>query len=203
MRLFLVRHGETESNSRGLALGRADVPLNENGRRQAVQVAAAMARESLLAVYSSPLSRTLETARAIAAQHDLAVQTEAGFIEMDVGAVEGLTFTEMRERYPELLADWVGGSGHLTVMPQGERLLDVQRRSTEALSAVVKKHQDGAICIVTHNFVILSLLADVLAIDLAAFRRLRHAVAGMTTLEVVPGRRTRIIRLNDTCHLHD
>lgn len=201
MRLFLVRHGETESNSRNLALGRADVPLNENGRRQASQVAAALAREVLVAVYSSPLSRTLETADPIAARHDLEVQIEAGFIEMDVGEVEGLTFIEMRERYPDLLTEWTGPTGHLTAMPGGETLLDVQRRATVAFSNLVDRHQDGPICVVAHNFVILSLLSDFLAIPLPSFRRLRHAVAGITTLEIVSGRPARIVRLNDTCHL--
>jgi len=198
--LFLVRHGETESNRRGLALGRADVPLNENGRRQALQLAAALSEEALLAVYASPLARTAETARPIASAHDLAVQLEPGFIEMDIGEVEGMTLTELRKRYPHLLKTWAGARGPRTAMPGGERLLDVQRRAVAALRLVAKRHPDGSVCVVTHNFVILSLLADVLAIDLAAFRRLRHAVGGITTLELNPGR-TRVVRLNDTCHL--
>ncbi len=200
MNLFLVRHGETESNRRGLALGRADAPLNENGRRQALQLAAALSQEALLAVYASPLARTAETAKPIASAHDLTVQLEPGFIEMDVGEVEGLTFVELRERYPDLLETWADARGPRTAMPGGERLLDVQRRAVAALRSVVKRHPDGSVCVVTHNFVILSLLADVLAIDLAAFRRLRHAVGGITTLDLTAGR-TRVLRLNDTCHL--
>jgi phosphoserine phosphatase len=203
LRLFLVRHGETESNRQGLALGRADVPLNDLGRRQAGQLAAALADESLAAVYASPLQRTLDTARPIAAAHDLTVAIEPAFIEMDVGEVEGLTFSELRERYPQLLETWASAEGPQSPMPGGERLVDVQQRATRAVQSLAERHAEGAICVVTHNFVILSLLADVLAIDLAGFRRLRHAVGAITTLELRAGRPARVLRLNDTCHLND
>ena len=201
LRLFLVRHGETESNRQGLALGRADVPLNDLGRKQAGQLASAFADEPLLAVYSSPLQRTIDTARPIAAAHDLTVAIEPAFIEMDVGEVEGLTFSELRERYPQLLETWGSAQGPQSPMPGGERLLDVQQRAIRAVQSLATRHADGDVCVVTHNFVILSLLADALAIDLAGFRRLRHAVGAITTLELRAGRPARVLRLNDTCHL--
>lgn len=203
LRLFLVRHGETESNRQGLTLGRSDVPLNDLGREQASRVAAALAGEPILAVYAGPLQRTVETAKPIAAAHGLPLSIEPAFIEMDVGEVEGLTSSELREHHPELLETWASAQGPQTAMPGGERLLDVHQRATEAVRSLASRHPGGGVCVVTHNFVILSLLADVLAIDLAGFRRLRHAVGAITTLELRPGRHTRILRLNDTCHLTD
>ncbi|MEE9286098.1 MAG: histidine phosphatase family protein, partial [Dehalococcoidia bacterium] len=71
MHLFLIRHGETESNRLGLALGRADIPLNERGRWQAQRLARALAPETLAAIYSSPLSRSRNTAHPIAQRHGL------------------------------------------------------------------------------------------------------------------------------------
>ena len=201
LRLFLVRHGETESNRQGLALGRADVSLNDLGRKQAGQLAATLADEPLLAVYASPLHRTIDTARPIAAAHDLTVAIEPAFIEMDVGEVEGLSFAALRERYPQLLETWGSAEGPQSPMPGGERLLDVQERATRAVQSLATRHAGGDVCVVTHNFVILSLIADALAIDLAGFRRLRHAVGAITTLELRAGRPTRVLRLNDTCHL--
>ena len=203
LRLFLVRHGETESNRQGLALGRANVPLNELGRTQASCVAAALSAESLLAVYASPLQRTVDTAKPIAEAQRLEVELEPAFIEMDIGEVEGLTFADLRARYPQLLETWFSARGPQSAMPGGECLLDVQQRATKAIHSLAAHHEEGAVCVVTHNFVILSILTDVLTIDLAAFRRLRHAVGAITTLELRPGRRTRILRLNDTCHLRD
>jgi len=195
-----VRHGETDSNRQGLALGRADVSLNGTGRWQAERLAVALSTEPIVAVYSSPLSRTVDTAQPIASAHGLAVEIEAGLIEMDIGELDGLTFSEVRERYPDLLEAWVAHEGPSQAMPGGERLVDVQERAADAVRSLAERHPDEAICVVTHNFVILSVLAGIFAIDLSGFRRLRHAVVGITTLEI-NGDRQRLLRFNDTCHL--
>jgi broad specificity phosphatase PhoE len=60
--LYLVRHGETESNRAGLALGRADVPLNDRGLDQVKRLGEALAQERFAAIYCSPLMRTRQTA---------------------------------------------------------------------------------------------------------------------------------------------
>jgi len=200
MRLLLVRHGETESNRQGLALGRADLPLNENGRRQAGCLAKTLASEPLAAVYSSPLTRAADTATAIALEHGLKVQTETELIEMDIGEAEGLTFIEVRERFPELAQNWGGPDGPTFRMPGGECLVDVQVRASDAINLIVQRHLNETICVVTHNFVILSFLVAAVGVDLADFRRLRHAVAAITELDIT-AERTRIVRLNDTCHV--
>jgi len=197
---LLVRHGETESNRLGLALGRADVPLNERGRAQARDLARALAREPLTAVYSSPLARALDTARAIAGEHGLEVQVEPALTEMDIGEAEGLTYAEVRSRFPGLLDAWLSEEGPARPMPGGERLLDVQARAMAGVQAIARAHPQGTVCVVTHNFVILSLLAGVLGMELANFRRLRHSVAAVTVLELGP-RGALLLSLNDTCHL--
>jgi len=176
------------------------VSLNETGCRQAERLTVALSSEPIVAVYSSPLSRTLETARPIAAAHGLKVQIEPGLIEMDIGELDGLTFAEVRERYPGLLAVWIGQKGPEHAIPGGERLIDVRERATGAVRSLAEHHLGETICAVSHNFVILSLVAEILSIDLSGFRRLRHAVAGITTIEV-NGDRWRILRFNDTCHL--
>jgi broad specificity phosphatase PhoE len=199
-RLFLIRHGETEFNRKGLALGRADVPLNETGRRQAECLCIAFSSQSFDAIYSSPLVRASETAAAIASAHDHEVRTEEGLIEMDIGEVEGLTFAEVRERFPALAQNWGGADGPSFRMPGGERLIDVQARAVRSIEDLAARHAEEAICAVTHNFVILSFLASVLRIDLAHFRRLRHGVAAIAEIEMRPGG-SRVVRLNDSCHL--
>lgn len=200
MRLYLVRHGETESNRLGLALGQDDVPLNERGLRQAEQVARALARQPLAAVYSSPLQRALSTARAIAEPQGLEVKLEERLIEMDIGEAEGLTFAEVRSRYPNFLETWAGPKGPAQPMPGGERLLDVQERAWSAVDELAARHGEEAVAAVTHNFVILSILARVLGIELAQFRRLRHSVGAIAEVDFGP-RRVMVVRLNDTCHL--
>ena len=202
MRLFLVRHGETESNRLGLALGRNDVPLNERGALQAEQLAAALRREPLAAVYASPLRRALETARPVAGAHGLEVTVEERLIEMDIGELDGLTFAEVRMRYPGLLEEWMSGPGPNMPMPGGgERLVDVQERAWTAVTELAARHgEEEAVAAVTHNFVILSLLTKVLGIELSQFRRLQHAVAAVSVVDFT-SKRTLVVRMNDTCHL--
>jgi len=185
----------------GLALGRNDVPLNERGVLQAEQLAAALSREPLVAVYASPLRRTLETARAVAGAHGLEVTVEERLIEMDIGELDGLTFAEVRTRYPGLLEEWTSGPGANMPMPGGgERLADVQERAWSAVTELAARHVEEAVAAVTHNFVILSLLTKVLGIELSQFRRLRHAVAAVSVVDFTP-ERALVVRMNDTCHL--
>jgi broad specificity phosphatase PhoE len=85
-------------------------------------------------------------------------------------------------------------------MPGGERLSDVQRRAWDLVQSLRALHPEDAICAVTHNFVILSVLAQALGLELSAFRRLRHAVGAISVLEI-RANGARVRRLNDVCHL--
>jgi len=200
MRLILVRHGETDTNKAGLALGRADVELNEHGRWQAQRLAISLKDEPIAAIYSSPLKRALATVEPIASSHGLAVQIDEGLIEMDIGEMEGLTFQQVGERYPHFLRLWLGGQAAYEAMPGGERLLDVQERAWQAIERIRQRQEQGTVAAVTHNFVILSLLCRVLGLELADFRRLRHSMAAKSVLEM--GRdRIIVVSFNDTCHL--
>ncbi len=200
MRLILVRHGETECNKAGLALGRRDVELNETGRWQAGRLADALQDQPVAAIYSSPLRRALDTARAIAERHDLAVVVDEGLIEMEIGEMEGLTFQQVRERHPQFFQLWLGGGAASEPMPGGERLLDVQERAWQALERICAAWPQETVVTVTHNFVILTILCRALGLDLSDFRRLRHSVAAVSVLEMQDGRVT-VLGLNDTCHL--
>jgi broad specificity phosphatase PhoE len=202
MILYLVRHGETDSNRNSLALGRADIPLNQRGLEQARLLGEALANEPISAVYSSPLMRAQQTASAVAARRSLGVQVKPGFIEMDIGEADGLTFPEVRRRFPGLLETWVTDAGPDHPMPGGERLTDVQKRGWECIQSLARVHPDDTVCAVTHNFVILTALATVLGIELSSFRRLRHGVAAISVIEIGPTR-VRLRRMNDACHLSD
>jgi broad specificity phosphatase PhoE len=199
-RLYLVRHGQTEHNRSGLALGRADVPLNDTGIAQAAAVGRALAGEEIAAVYASPLQRAVDTAAEVAARHELAVIVEDGLIEMDVGELEGLEYPVLREKHPEFLEKWLGTECATAVMPGGESLQAVRDRAWGAASRLVAAHEGQAIVLVTHNFVILSLLAEYLGVGLSNFRRLRHEVAAISRVEWVRGLPV-VTALNDTCHL--
>ena len=200
MRLILVRHGETDSNKARLALGQADIELNEHGRWQAQRLAASLKHEPIAAIYSSPLKRALATAEPIASSHGLEVQVDDGLIEMDIGEMEGLTFQQVAERHPHFLQAWLGDQVAYEAMPGGERLLDVQERAWQAIERIRERQEHGTVAAVTHNFVILTLFCRVLGLELADFRRLRHSLAAKSVLEMGSDRII-VVGFNDTCHL--
>jgi broad specificity phosphatase PhoE len=200
MRLILVRHGQTPHNADGLVQGRADIPLSELGRQQAAAIAAALAGEAIAAIVSSPLRRARDTAALIAATRGLTVSEEPDLIEMNVGVMEGLSGAEMRSRYPHVLQRWLEPGGTAVPLPGGESLAAVQERAWRAVTRLHQRYPTDTVVVVTHNFVIVSLVCQVIGLPLDGFRRFRIDVASRTTLEVGP-EHCRLLHLNDTCHL--
>jgi broad specificity phosphatase PhoE len=201
VRLLLIRHGETDDNAGRLALGRRDVPLNERGRTQAQNLAGALAeRFEIAAIYSSPLQRALATARPLADELRLDIAIEPALIEMDIGELESLPFDVVRARYPDFMKRWLSDELADAIMPGGESLRQVQERAWPAVEAILERHRDELVAIVSHNFVILTLLCRVLDVPLAQFRRLRQDLAAFSLVELTADRRT-LLRLNDRCHL--
>jgi len=201
MRLMLVRHGETEHNRGRLTLGRADVALNARGRLQARALAASFAAAPA-AIYSSPLARALDTARAIGSATRTEVAVEPALIEMDVGELEHLTREELRTRYPGFLAEWLGtGSAAADArMPGGETLREVQERAWAWVQAARQAHARGTVVAVTHNFVILTLVCRALGLPLSEFRHLRQGLAARTIVDIGDGA-SALLQLNDNAHL--
>ena len=130
--LVLVRHGETDWNAEQRAQGHADVPLNDLGRAQAAAVASALATFSPVRLWSSDLSRALQTAAYVAAATGLAIEPDARLREYDVGKRSGLTVEEFAEQFPEEHAAWLVGDDSLLV-PGEETTEQVRDRVLPAL----------------------------------------------------------------------
>ena len=201
MRLLLIRHGETDHNAAQLAMGRQDVPLNERGVLQARALAEAFRSQSdIAAIYSSPLQRALATATPQAEVLGLAVQIDERLIEMDIGEIEGQTFSAVRERYPDFIRLWLSDGLADAAMPGGETMRQVQERAWAAVESIRARHADETVAVVSHNFVILTLLCRVLELPLARFRSLRHDLAAVSVVERTAERQA-VVALNDRCHL--
>ena len=168
-RIWLVRHGETEWNATKRAQGQADVPLNDAGRLQAEVAAAQLDGVNLAGVYSSDLSRAIDTAEPIARAHGLEIVIDPAFREIDQGEWEGLGLAEIRARWPEL---W-GPARHSVQRPGGESPEQVQKRALEALARVVERHPRGAVAIVSHGGTIRWIAAHALGYDLEGSARIR------------------------------
>jgi probable phosphoglycerate mutase len=200
MRLLLIRHGETPHNAGQMTLGREDVPLNERGLLQAESVGESLRGEPITAIYASPLQRARSTAAPLAQALGLTVAVEDGLIEMDVGEVENLTFAELAERFPDFLKEWRSDRVADLCMPGGESLRQVQGRAWAAVEAIRERHPDELVAAVSHNFVILTVLCQVMGMDLSDFRRVRQDLGAVSVVEL-DAERSVLVSMNDRCHL--
>ena len=201
IKILLVRHGETDWNLAGRFQGRSDVPLNQKGREQASALALALKRESLAAIYCSPLARAKETAHLIKAYHpSVPLYEEEGLVEMNLGEFEGIEGPRWAEKYADFRNAWRDNPASVT-MPGGESLQEVQARSMAALERISKAHPpDCTLLVCSHNFVILTILCHALEIPLDRFRELKQGTAAMNVL-YLQGGRLRAEVVNDRSHL--
>lgn len=201
LRIILVRHGESSWNEEGRVQGFRDTELSEKGKQQAQLVAQALSEEKITAVYSSPLKRALDTARAIAQVHHLEVDTDTDLKEINLGELEGLTLDELRSQHSEFLRQWAEGKSSYR-MPGGESLAELQERAWEAIQRIVQSHPQGVIVITSHTFTNLVIICRALELELSHFRRLKQDVAAINILDYEESGFS-LKLLNDTCHLGD
>lgn len=203
LRIFLVRHGETEWNRIGRFQGRNDQPLNERGRKQAQALAEALKNENFKAIYSSPLPRSLETAQFIMAFHpDTPLIEEENFMEMDLGEFEGLDAREWMEKNQDFVRSWAQHPSSVR-LPGGECLQEAQDRALEALKKITRLYAPGdTLLICSHNFVLETLLCHVLEIPLDRFREVRKGTASYSLLSL-KGDRFQVEVINEQSHLEN
>ena len=199
MRLILVRHGETHLNRDGRIQGINDTSLDDLGRSQARAVAKALSRDLPFQLYASPIARARETAQIISRALRVPLKTVAEFREADAGELEGLTGAEMRERYPEFAERWAEDSG-TAQMPGGESLAEVQDRAWQAVSRISQAHGEGTVVVVSHNFVIQTIVCKVLEAPLRHSRRIRQDLGSIARLDLI-GSQWTVASLNETAHL--
>ena len=127
MKLYIIRHGETEWNTEEVFRGRKDVPLNEAGLSQAELTGAFLADKGVDAVYSSPLVRATQTAQAICRATGAHLTLDDAFVDMDFGPWEGHALADVRRRYPAEFEVW-RRAPHRFRMTGAETLAQVLRR---------------------------------------------------------------------------
>jgi len=147
--LYLVRHGETDHNLSGLAMGHLDSPLNERGHRQARQTADWLGRRPIQRILSSDLSRALETAAPLATAVGLNVEPDPRLRELSFGIFEGRSVADCELTHPEIVARWRSGDFDFAP-PDGETRRDLMRRTREVLDDILAAPEEH-IALVTHG----------------------------------------------------
>lgn len=198
MRIFLLRHGETDWNLQRRCQGITDVDLNDRGRRQARQIAEYLSTEKINGIYSSALKRALQTAEILRRSHGLAVTVDSDFRELNHGAFEGLTFSDIRDSYPDFLRLWRSEPAQL-IIPGGERLVDVEERAWKGVGRIVQFHSsDDTVVVVSHNFPILAILCRITGTPLNDYRSFHVEPCGLTHISYGDREGWRVIQINGT-----
>lgn len=199
----LLRHGETvlTPEKRFSGSGGSDPVLSAVGRRQAEAVAAALAgRGTVQSIVSSPLRRCRETADAVAAKLGLPVSIEEGLRETDFGAWEGLTYAEVRERYPDDLDAWLA-SPKAVPTGGGESFATVARRVAATRDKLLGRHQGRTILLVTHVTPVKTLVRLALGAPPESLFRMELSAASLSAVAYYADGNASLRLLNDTSHL--
>jgi broad specificity phosphatase PhoE len=199
-RLYVVRHGATQLTAEDRFAGSVGVDLSEEGRRQAARLGERLRHEEITAIYSSPFSRTMETARIIAESCGLAIETRDGLREIGHGRWEGLTRREVEERYPDEYAAWE--EDPFTFAPDGgESGVAVLARVLPVIREIVTRHLGDRVLVVSHKATIRLALSSLLGFDARGYRdRLDQAPACLNVLDFRDPVRARLMLFNDTSH---
>jgi probable phosphoglycerate mutase len=199
-RLYLVRHGATQLTAEDRFSGAVGVELSEEGRWQAARLGERLRHDGLTALYCSPFSRTVETARIIAGPCALAIEIRDGLREISHGRWEGLTRSEVEARHPDEYAAWE--EDPFTFAPEGgESGVAVLARALPVVREIVTRHPGEHVLVVSHKATIRLVLSSLLGVDPRGYRdRLDQAPACVNVLDFRDPVRVRLMLFNDTSH---
>ncbi|MFD8924965.1 bifunctional RNase H/acid phosphatase [Streptomyces mirabilis] len=199
----LLRHGETPltPQKRFSGSGGTDPSLSDVGREQAERVAAALAaRGTVQAIVASPLTRTRQTAAAVAARLGLDVAIEDGLRETDFGAWEGLTFAEVQERYPEDLKTWLA-SPKAEPTGGGESFAATARRVATTRDKLIASYAGRTVLLVSHVTPIKSLVRLAIGAPPESLYRMELSAASLSAVAYYADGNASLRLFNDTSHL--
>lgn len=203
-RLLLVRHGHVEGIDPVRFRGRVDIPLTSTGKMQASRLAARLLKHSRPAfVYTSPMSRCVDTGDFIANACNAASATLEYLNDLDYGNWQWLTHSEAKQKWPEQFETWLTHP-HLVRFPGGESLQDLVQRTADALRYILEKHaaEQRPIVLVGHDSVNRALLMQLLDQPLSSYWRVAQSPCAINEFEVGPAG-VHVLRVNDTAHLEE
>lgn len=199
--MYLIRHGATHQNEqRPIVLqgNGIDGPLSALGEQQANEVADALRKKSINAVYASPMARAQQTAMRVAEQHRLPVQTIPEIHEVNVGDWEGQTWTQIMENEPDHYDRFM--QDPTCAYRGGESFQDVLERVKGQFDSLLQRHQGQAFAVVAHNVVNRVYLASILHGNLD---RSRQVLQANCCVNVIRQKKEtpEVVTLNSVLHL--
>ena len=202
-RLYLIRHGQSAGNAEGRFGGHGPTPLSDLGRKQAEKTAEVLAKEGITAIYSSDLIRAVQTAEPLAKLLGLPIHQSAAFRERHVGVLQGLTFDESKQRYPDDYYALINRNVN-HIITEGESYRHLLRRITAELRNILRNHNRERIAIFSHTGAICYLTLHLMGAihrDTKTTPWLITSNCGINRFEFRGPRNVRVLALNNTRHL--
>jgi broad specificity phosphatase PhoE len=199
-RLLLVRHGATTATEEGRFSGSSGAELSDEGRRQAAHLGERLSKEPITAVYSSPLSRALDTARILGRHCGHEPMLRDGLREIGHGHWEGMTRDDVEREFADEYAAYVADP--FTFAPAGaESGVAVLARALPVIREIVSAHPGGRVVVVSHKATLRLVLSSLLGFDARGYRdRLDQAPACLNVLDFRDLVHARLMLFNDTSH---
>ena len=185
-RFWLIRHGQPAAEARNRCYGTLDVGLSGTGRAQMLRVAEYLKTEPIAAIYSSPRSRALESARILADVALRPVEIVEDFREIAFGDFEGLAYEEIANRYPEVYREWMDTPTEVR-FPNGESFSEMRVRVLTAFDGIQRHRSGQTVAIVSHGGVNRILLAWALQMQDNCIFRLAQDYAAVNLLALIEG----------------
>jgi len=198
-RLIFIRHAQSTWNEFGRWQGHANPPLGENGRAQAQLLARRLSTWQIDHLYCSDLDRAATTAAILGESIGLTPITDPLWRERGIGALEGLTAEEIELRFPEAWATRL--TGPMTGVVGAEAPEAVLLRAETACAALLARHTDQTVAVVSHGGMILATLVHLLQLPPAGFARLTGGHHTAISQVLVDEGHARLVGLNDAAHL--
>ncbi|MGI6143077.1 MAG: histidine phosphatase family protein [bacterium] len=199
---YLIRHGQTEWNREKRIQGQLDVKLSERGREQALLVGQALQGEGIELIYTSDLSRALETAAIIGRQLGIPVTgTLCDLREIHFGDWAGMSIAEIRTAEPEAFAKWQEDTVNQPV-PGGESFQMMAERVMKCVTDLAVKHPRSKVAVVTHGGPVTYILGTIMKLTLEQRLQLKIANCSISIVQYQP--RTddwEVLQVNGTSHL--
>lgn len=199
-RLLLVRHGTTEFNDARKFMGYSDIELNAAGYEQAEKLSERLADEKIDVIYSSDLKRCLEMAEVISSRHKADIIACSELREVSYGKVEGFTYQEIKEHYPEVAESIATFNIGAMQFPGGECFEEFIERTSGFLDRLDMGKTSETVLIVSHSGPLKVLALRLLGIDMGHWRQFRFDNASLSILDTYP-QGAILSLLNDTFHL--
>lgn len=198
-RLLLIRHGQTMWNSLRRYQGQTDVPLNEDGIKQALSLSKRLKNEKIDAIYSSDLERAEKTAEAVARYHNLKVNKMKSLREINFGIWEGKTYDDLLRDCPDVAYSWFDDPEE-TIIPEAESLQQVRDRALKAIDEIVKNHPNETVLVVSHGVTLSTIICSILEMRLKNMRKIKLGNTGISIAEFYDNKGIMTL-FNDTNHL--